>query len=61
MECASALGSSANCNPAISSPVNTRVLEPGGYGFIDFVKIGVPMALLTGVVSLILIPLLFPL
>jgi len=37
------------------------VVEPGGYGFMGFVKIGVPMALLTGVVSLILIPLLFPL
>ena len=61
MERASAPGSSASCNPAISLPVNNLVLEPGGYGFIDLVKIGVPLALLTGVVSLILIPLPFPL
>ena len=47
MERASAPGSSASCNPAISLPVNTLVLEPGGYGFIDFVKIGVPMAPVT--------------
>ncbi len=35
------------------------VPEPGGYGFIDFVKIGVAMAPVTGVVSLVLIPLPF--
>jgi di/tricarboxylate transporter len=45
----------------VSSPVNTLVVEPGGYGFLDFVKIGVPMTLLTGAISMILIPLLFPL
>ena len=56
-----AVAASAAFMTPVSSPVNTLVVEPGGYGFIDFVKIGVPMALLTGVVSLILIPLLFPL
>ena len=56
-----AVAASAAFMTPVSSPVNTLVVEPGGYGFIDFVKIGVPMALLTGAVSLILIPLLFPL
>jgi len=56
-----AVAASAAFMTPVSSPVNTLVVEPGGYGFIDFVKIGVPMALLTGVVSLTLIPLLFPL
>ena len=56
-----AVAASAAFMTPVSSPVNTLVVEPGGYGFMDFVKIGVPMALLTGVVSLILIPLLFPL
>ena len=56
-----AVAASAAFMTPVSSPVNTLVVEPGGYGFIDFVKIGVPMTLLTGAVSLILIPLLFPL
>lgn len=56
-----AVAASAAFMTPVSSPVNTLVVEPGGYGFSDFVKIGVPMALLTGAVSLILIPLLFPL
>ena len=56
-----AVAASAAFMTPVSSPVNTLVVEPGGYRFIDFVKVGVPMTLLTGAVSLILIPLLFPL
>ena len=56
-----AVAASAAFMTPVSSPVNTLVVEPGGYGFMDFVKVGVPMALLTGAVSLILIPRLFPL
>jgi di/tricarboxylate transporter len=56
-----AVAASAAFMTPVSSPVNTLVVEPGGYGFMDFAKIGVPMALLTGAVSLVLIPRLFPL
>jgi di/tricarboxylate transporter len=56
-----AVAASAAFMTPVSSPVNTLVVEPGGYGFLDFVKIGVPMTLLTGAISMILIPLLFPL
>ena len=56
-----AVAASAAFMTPVSTPVNTLVVEPGGYGFLDFVKIGVPMTILTGAVSLILIPLLFPL
>ena len=56
-----AVAASAAFMTPVSTPVNTLVVEPGGYSFLDFVKIGVPMAILTGAVSLILIPLLFPL
>jgi len=56
-----AVAASAAFMTPVSSPVNTLVVEPGGYGFMDFVKVGIPLFLLTGAVSLILIPLLFPL
>jgi len=36
------------------------VVEPGNYRFIDFVKVGLPMLLLTWLVALIVIPLVFP-
>ncbi len=55
-----AVAASAAFMTPVSSPVNTLVVEPGGYSFLDFVKVGVPMAVLTGIVALTLIPLLFP-
>jgi di/tricarboxylate transporter len=44
----------------ISTPVVTLVVEPGRYGFMDFVKVGVPLTLLTWLVTLIVAPLFFP-
>jgi di/tricarboxylate transporter len=44
----------------VASPVNTLVLGPGNYRFIDFVKVGVPLQVLAMVVALLAIPFLFP-
>lgn len=44
----------------VSHPANLLVMSPGGYRFTDFLKNGIPFALLTFVVSLILLPLVFP-
>lgn len=43
----------------ISTPVVTLVVEPGRYKFMDFVKVGVPLLLLTYLVTLLLAPLVF--
>ncbi|MBE7375488.1 SLC13 family permease [Pseudomonas lopnurensis] len=56
-----ALAASAAFMTPISSPVNTLVLGPGHYRFADFVRIGVPFTLLVMLVSVVLVPLLFPL
>ena len=45
----------------VASPVNTLVLGPGGYKFNDFVKIGIPLQILAMIVTLLTVPLLFPL
>jgi len=45
---------------AFSTPVVTLVVEPGRYGFMSFVKVGVPLLLLTYVATAIVAPLLFP-
>lgn len=45
----------------IGYQTNLMVMGPGGYRLTDFVRIGVPMSLLTGSLSLALIPLIWPL
>lgn len=44
----------------IGMPANTMVLGPGGYKFVDYVKSGLPLILVSTVVSLILLPIFFP-
>ncbi|MFC4864352.1 SLC13 family permease [Pseudomonas sp. MAHUQ-62] len=56
-----ALAASAAFMTPISSPVNTLVLGPGQYRFGDFVKVGVPFTILVMIVSVFLVPLVFPL
>jgi di/tricarboxylate transporter len=36
------------------------ILGPGDYRFGDFVRVGLPLQLLLGVVTLLIVPLLFP-
>ena len=56
-----ALGASTAFMTPVSSPVNTLVVGPGNYRFMDFVRIGVPFALVVLVASVLLVPLLLPL
>ena len=55
-----ALAASTAFSTPMASPVNTLVIGPGGYRFMDFVKLGVPLQLLAMAISLICVPLLFP-
>lgn len=56
-----ALAASASFMTPVSSPVNTLVIGPGQYRFMDFVRIGVPFALLVLAVCVLVLPWLFPL
>jgi di/tricarboxylate transporter len=56
-----ALAASTAFSTPVASPVNTLVLGPGGYKFNDFIKVGVPLQVLAMVVTLLVVPLLFPL
>ena len=56
-----ALAASTAFMTPVSSPVNTLVVTPGDYTFGDFVRIGVPLAILVLIVSVILVPWLLPL
>jgi di/tricarboxylate transporter len=44
----------------VSSAVNMLVQEPGGYAFGDYVKLGLPLLLLTMVVTIALVAVLYP-
>lgn len=52
-------GSCAYATP-IGMPANTMVLAPGGYKFKDYVKAGLPLIIVSTIVSLILLPIFFP-
>jgi len=40
----------------ISNPVNLLIMGPGGYRMKDYVRVGLPLAVLLGIVALIVIP-----
>ena len=52
-------GSCAYATP-IGMPANTMVLSIGGYRFMDYVKAGLPLIVVSTIVSLILLPIFFP-
>ena len=52
-------GSCAYATP-IGMPANTMVVGLGGYKFKDYVKAGLPLILVSGVLCMILLPILFP-
>ena len=55
-----AIAASAAFMTPVSSPVNTMVMGPGGYKFADFIKIGVPFTLIVMLVTVFIVPILFP-
>jgi di/tricarboxylate transporter len=44
----------------VASPVNTLVMGAGSYRFADYIKIGVPLIMVSLVVALVVLPWLFP-
>lgn len=50
------MGASAAYATPMGYQTNLMVMGPGGYRFIDYVRLGVPLTLITSVVTLILIP-----
>ena len=54
------VAASAAYSTPVSTPVVTLVVEPGRYSFLSFVKVGVPLLLLTYAVTAVVAPLLYP-
>ncbi|PLI93324.1 cation transporter [Klebsiella pneumoniae] len=57
---ATVIGSSCAYATPIGMPANMMVLSGGGYKFVDYAKSGIPLIIVSTIVSLILLPILFP-
>ena len=58
---AMAIAASASFTSPISHPANLLVMGPGGYRFKDYIKIGVPLTLLVLIVTMLVLPWVWPL
>ena len=54
------MGASASFITPIGYQTNLMVYGPGGYRFGDYLRLGLPLALMVGCVTLLLAPLLWP-
>jgi di/tricarboxylate transporter len=56
-----AIAASASFTSPVSHPANVLVMGPGGYRFVDYFKLGVPLTLVVMVVALLVLPFFWPL
>ena len=56
-----AMAASASFTSPISHPANVLVMGPGGYRFVDYLKLGVPLTLVVFLVVLVFLPIFWPL
>jgi di/tricarboxylate transporter len=56
-----AMAASASFMTPISHPANILVMGPGGYRFVDYLKVGVPLTLVVFAVILLVLPYFWPL
>ena len=45
----------------VAHPANVLIMGPGGYRFTDYTKVGLPLTVLCLVVTLLVLPLVWPL
>jgi di/tricarboxylate transporter len=56
-----ALSASASFMSPVAHPANVLVMGPGGYRFIDYIKVGLPLTIVCLIVTLLLLPVFWPL
>jgi di/tricarboxylate transporter len=56
-----AMAASSSFTSPISHPANILVMGPGGYRFVDYVKVGLPLTLLVLLVLMVVLPVFWPL
>lgn len=56
-----AVSASASFTSPISHPANVLVMGPGGYRFVDYIKVGLPLAFVVFITAMMLLPVFWPL
>jgi di/tricarboxylate transporter len=54
------VGASCSFISPMGYQTNLMVYGPGGYKFTDFVKIGIPLSVVVGIITIILAPMVWP-
>ena len=54
------VGASCSFISPMGYQTNLMVYGPGRYRFVDYVRMGVPLSVLVGIVTVILAPIMFP-
>lgn len=54
------LGASMCFASPFSTPPNALVMQAGGYSFMDYIKVGLPLQIIMGLVMIVVLPLIFP-
>jgi len=54
------LAASTSFATPIGYQTNLMVFGPGGYHFVDFIRMGLPLTILVGCISLIIVPMIWP-
>ncbi len=55
------LSASASFMSPVAHPANVLIMGPGGYRFTDYMKVGLPLTIVCLVVTLLVLPLVWPL
>ncbi|MES9863342.1 MAG: SLC13 family permease [Candidatus Thiodiazotropha sp. LLP2] len=55
-----AIAASTSFATPVASPVNTLILGPGNYRFTDFLRVGIPLQVIALIITLIMVPFIFP-
>ena len=55
-----AIAASASLSSPVSHPANTLIMGPGGYRFMDYVRVGLPLTLIIFLIVVTLVPVLWP-
>jgi di/tricarboxylate transporter len=55
-----AVSAAASFLTPVATPANLMVMEPGGYRFGDYWKLGLPLLVLFGAVAVLLVPIFWP-
>ena len=55
------LSASASFMSPVAHPANVLIMGPGGYRFIDYIKVGLPLTIICLITTLLVLPLVWPL